>query len=668
MVSSLGLGSGLPLADLVSQLIAAEGATESQRIFREETRMQSEISALGDVKGAIADFQGLVSSRILDRDSFHLRTASSSDKDVVEVAASITAQVASHSIRVNTLAKAHTLTTAAYTNKTDVIGSGSITIQYGTDSSPFTINPDKAIEVVNIDSSNNTLEGIRDAINATATGVQASIVNDGSGFKLVVTSNETGAKNSLKILVNDDDLTDTDTAGLSQIAYDPDAGVGAGKNLTQSVAAADSAFVLDGIAITNASNVITDVLEGVTLTLNSVDTVNDKTLNIAIDKTTIRNNVDAVINSFNNIYNSSISSNTAFNADSGETGPLFGDFTVRTIDNQVRNVLTSSIEGLIGPFRALSDLGITTNADGSMSLNTTKFDAALDTGLDDVARVFTAFGQPTDEFVQFSTSSDVTNTGSYVVNVTQVASKGNLVGGAAANTTITTSSNDALEITIDGKNASVVLTAGSYTASELASMVQAQINGHKTFRDNDISVTVTESAGVLTIESASFGSVSGVEITGGNGKTDLVGAAPTVTAGVDVAGTIGGSPANGVGQQLVSTGGDSAGLALNIIGGGIGSRGVVDFTRGVGDQLNTLLTTHLEDDGSLNSRIDNLNTDIASLEDDREALERRLIAFEQRLVNQFSALDQIVSQLSAQGSYLTQQFSILNGIVANGGG
>ncbi len=662
MVSSLGIGSGLPLSNLIDSLVSAEGANQSARIRRNDERMQVEVSALGDVKGVLSDFQSLIRDKLLKPASFQLRSASSSDSSTVSISASTSAAAGNHTIEVTNLATSHKVATGVFSLPSDAIGTGQITIQYGTYSGgSFSINPDKGATAVTINAEDNSLTGIRDAINSAGGDVQASIVNDGAGYRLVLSSNDTGAENSLKIIIDDDDTTDTNTSGLSQLAFDPAALVGSGKNLTETVAAADASIIFDGLSINKSDNVITDIIDGATITLHAADPGVVKNLAIAIDKTTIKNNIQAFLNSFKNVYNNTIKTLTSYSAETGEKGDLLGDFTLRTLDAQVRKILTSRVDNLFGPFQSLVDIGITTNAGGELVLNDAKISSALDNNLEEIARLFTAYAKSEDANINYVSSSEGTKVGSYFLNVTQVATRGDLVGSAVANTTITSGVNDAITVDLDGRSATVVLTAGTYTADELAAMVQSSINGSSVFASNGLSVNVSQAAGVLALTSNSYGSNSTVDITGGNGLTDLVGGAATVTTGLDVAGTLNGVAATGSGQ-LLSGVGDAAGLVLEITGGAIGDRGYVEYTNGVGVQLDNLLEQYLDAEGPLNSRISSLNDNIAKLDDEREVLTIRLQAFQQRLVNQFTAMDSLLSQLNSTGSFLSQQFNLLANI------
>ena len=163
--------------------------------------------------------------------------------------------------------------------------------------------------------------------------------------------------------------------------------------------------------------------------------------------------------------------------------------------------------------------------------------------------------------------------GSYGVEITQLATRGQLVGSTAAALTITAGVNDVLTVTVDGTSATLTLPAGTYTASALAAQVQSLGNASTSLSAANAQVTVSEAAGVFTLISKRYGSASTLSV-GGSAAATLFGAAPSSTPGLDVAGTIGGFNATGSGQRLTAAAGSpTTGLVLDVIGGSTGTRG-----------------------------------------------------------------------------------------------
>jgi flagellar hook-associated protein 2 len=170
-------------------------------------------------------------------------------------------------------------------------------------------------------------------------------------------------------------------------------------------------------------------------------------------------------------------------------------------------------------------------------------------------------------------------------------------------------------------------------------------------------VTVTESGGKLTVTSSRYGSASTVAVTGGNAASDLFGGT-TETAGVDVAGSIGGIAASGSGQALTGAG-DASGLKVSITGGATGDRGTIGFARGYADLLDKLVGRMLENDGLVDGRMDGINASIKELGTRREALASRLELIEKRYRAQFTALDTMLASMTKTSNYLQQQLANL---------
>lgn len=654
-LSSPGLGSGLDVSSLVSQLMALERRPLTA-LATKEAKYQAQLTAYGSLKGALSSFQSAVAT-LANPANFSAAKASLADTSVATASASSAATAGSYSLEVLTLAQPHKLKSANFTATSDVVGTGTLTIQYGTYSGgSFTLNPDKAAATIAINSGNSSLAGVRDAINDANAGVTASIINDGSGNRLVIASKDSGLANALKITVADDDLANADNAGLSQLVYD--ASSGGTTNLSQTVAAQNATAVIDGISISKASNTISDAIEGVTLTLLKANTPSATTLSVSRDTAGIQASVQTFVKAYNDL-NKTITDLSKYDAATKQASMLTGEATVRSVQSQLRSVFNTSLSSAGGGLNTLSDIGISFQADGTLKLDSAKLNTALHDPAKDVSTLFAAVGKPTDSLVSFVSSSADTKNGSYSVHVTRLATQGAAAGGVSAGLTIATGSNDTLDLTIDGIAASVTLAAGTYTADALAAEIQSRINGVGALSSAGIGVTVTQSGGALTVTSNRYGSASAVLLTGGNALTALFGT-QTETAGVDVAGTIGGIAATGSGQMLTGTG-DAAGLALKVSAGATGSRGSVNFARGFAYELDKLVGRMLENDSLIDGRIDGINASIKDIGTRRDALAIRLELIEKRYRAQFSALDTMIASMTKTSDFLTQQLANLPG-------
>ncbi len=660
-ISSPGIGSGLDVTSLVTQLVAAEGQPATQRLDRREAEVQARLTAYGTLKGAFSAFQTSLAA-LKDATTFQNKSAQSSDTAVATVSTTNAAVAGVFDLSVTQLAEAHSLATdtalsaAQFTSLGDVVGTGTLTFKFGTtDYDPstdtytsFVQNPDKAVETVTI--TDGSLSGIRDAINDADIGVTASTVFDGTNYRLVFTVEDTGAANSLEITVSDDDGDDSDGAGLSLFSFNATS-----NNMIQTQAAQDAMLSINGIDIQSAGNTLDKALEGLTINLLSTGSA---TLTVEKDASAISTNVSNFVAKFNALV-STINDLSSYDPATGSAGALNGDGILRSLDGQLRRILSNPVQGAADGFSILADIGITRSSDdGTLVLDNTRLDEVIKENPEAVTALFAAFGNPDDALVRFSASTDATLAGEYAINITQLASQGRLTGSAAANLTITSGSNDTLNISVDGVSASITLQAGTYTESALAAELQSRINASDALKDNDVAVTVSVSSGVLTVTSNRYGSASKVAVTGGNAATGLFGASPTATDGVDVAGTIGGFEATGSGQTLTGTNA-ATGLAIVVDGGALGDRGTVRFSRGYADEIDRFLSSVLGSDGILKSVTEGLNSRIERINDDRETLARRLESLEDRLRRQFTALDTLVSQLQATSDFLTNQLASL---------
>jgi flagellar hook-associated protein 2 len=650
-LSSPGIGSGLDINGLVSQLMALEQRPLSL-LNTKEAKLQAQLSAYGSLKGALSSFQSAVSA-LATPARFTAVKASVADKTVLTASAASSASPGSYSIEVQTLAQAQKLKSEAFATTDASIGSGTLTIQFGTYSGgSFTLNPDKSARTITLASGQSSLAGVRDAINAADAGVRASIINDGSGNRLVIASEDAGLANALKISVSDDDGNDIDNSGLSRLVYD--ASTGGTANLSETVAAQNATLVIDGIAVSKSSNTISDAIEGVTLSL--LEEGGTTALTVARDVAGTQAAVESFVKAYNDLYKT-LTDLSKYDAANKQASILTGDATVRSVQGQLRGIFNTTLSTAGGGLTALADIGVTFQTDGTLKLDSSKLTTALNDGAKDVSTLFAAVGKPTDSLVSFVSSTADTRNGSYAVNVTQLATRGNAVGGAAAALTIVADTNDTLDITVDGVSASLTLAAGTYTAATLAAEIQSKINGASALSSADIGVTVTESAGVLSITSNRYGSASIVAIGGGTAAADLFGTA-VETAGVDVAGSIGGIAATGSGQALTGAG-DAAGLKVDITGGATGDRGTIGFARGYADLLDKLVGRMLDDDGLVDGRMDGINASIKDLGSRREALASRLELIEKRYRAQFTALDVMIASMTQTSSYLQQQLANL---------
>jgi len=654
--------TNLDVNSIVSQLMTVE-RQPINKLNTKEAGHQARLSAYGSVKGAMSSFQTALQG-LNNITKFQSLTTTASDTSVFSATAASIAVAGTYSLEVSSLAQAQKLVAAGQISSTSAIGAGAattVTFDFGTISggtlaagvysgATFASNG-SATKSITIDSSNNSLQGIRDAINAAQMGVSATIINDGSGtpYRLALSSGSTGVSNSLKISVSGD------AAVSSLLAHDP----ASTQNLAETVTAQNANFKVSGVAVSKTSNTVSDVIQGVTLTLNKITTT-PATLTVARDTASVSSSINGFVKTYNDLA-AMLKNISAYDPLSKQGAILQGDSTVRSLQTQLRSMLNTSVIGTSGALTTLSDVGVSFQKDGTLALNQTKLDSVITSNFSDIASLFAAVGKGTDSLVSFNSATSSSKAGNYAVNISQIATQGKAVGSAAANLTIAAATNDALTLSVNGVSASIVLSAGTYTATTLAAELQSKINSASALSTAGILVAVTQSAGVLTITPSRYGSVSSVAITGGNGASGLLGT-PTATAGVDVAGSIGGVSATGSGQVLSASSGAPQGLSITINGGTTGARGTLNYSQGYATLLNGWATSILASGGTLASRTDGIGKTIADIDKQRAVLETRLIGIEKRYRAQFTALDQMLSGMNSTSTYLTQQLAQISNL------
>jgi len=660
-ISSLGVGSGLDLSGLVENLLAAERSPIENSLNRQESQLVSDLSGVGLMKASLSGFRSSLAS-LSSASSFGTRTGTNSNGSAISTSLTNDAAVGTYNIDVDTLASSQSLATAAYTSPIDTIGTGTIQIRFGSITGPgftsFDVNTDKAIQNITVDATNNTLSGLKDSINEGEYGVTASIINDGSGYRLTLTSDETGANNALEITITDTgDANNTDANGLSALAYNASA-----THLTETQAATDASIFINGLSVTSSSNTLNEVIEGVTLNLLQ-ETTSSLTFTVAESTSQFKTSVRELVESYNDMIGNLNDLGSA-GSPTTQAGSLFGDSNLRNFTNSLFRKMTSSVEGLSGSITALSNLGITTQADGRLTIDDARFNSAIADNPTDALALFAPVGQTTDSLINFNSSTDASVPGRYAINITTLASRGVLNGASGINNLTIDGNNDDFSITLDGiSSGTISLTQGTYaSATALADEIQLQINSASTLvaGSRSVSVAYDNTNDRFVITSNAFGSTSSVEITSVdlNSTADFGLSAAAGTDGLDVAGTIDGVAATGSGQTLTSI----SGLSIDVVGGNTGSRGQISFTRGIIESLDDLLGSYLDgSNANLVARETGLTESLEKIADERIALDARIETIQARLVKQFTALDQLLATFQSTGNFLTQQINNLPG-------
>lgn len=383
-ISSPGIGSGLDVKTLISQLMQAE-QQPLVALQNKQSGISSKISAYGSLSSALATLK-TAATALNTPATIAGYKATFSDTTFGVSSATTSASAGTYDIAVTQLAKAHSIASTAVAADTTVIGEGSLTITSGSNSFGVTI-----------DSSNRTLAGIRDAINDSSsnTSVTASIVNDVNGARLVMSAKNTGLANAISVSV-----VETAPAGLASLSYTAGA-----YNMTQGNPAQNAELTINGVPITSSSNTVTTAITGVSLTLNKDDS--SATLTVAHDSAAVIKAATDFATAYSTLT-STIKKLTAYDTATKTGSVLTGDGTTSLIQSRIRATLSTLPASVTGSFSSLAEVGISIQSDGSMSVDSTKLQSAIDDHFTDLQSTLGGFGDAMADLVTAMTDTNGT--------------------------------------------------------------------------------------------------------------------------------------------------------------------------------------------------------------------------------------------------------------------
>ncbi len=376
-ISASGIGSGLDVNNIVDQLMQVERRPLTL-LANKEASYQSQLSAFGQIKGAVSDFQ-TAANALKDATKF-TATKTTVGSDAAFTASSTSkAAAGSYAVEVSQLAKTQRIATSASASEF-VPAAGGLKVTFGTvddSGGNFVADPTRT---ATLEFAGSSIEELRDAINANASlGIKASVINNGDKKQLVLNGTATGADKAFKI----EGVEVAGQNGLAGLAYEP----GVTGDMASIQKAQSAKLSIDGIAITRSNNTITDALEGVTLTLTKESaTPVTSSLSVTNDRSAAKSAIDAFVKGYNDAVNT-LKGLTAYNAENKQASQLTGDSTARNVQNQLRSLVSSSYPGL-GNTSSLASIGVTLQKDGTLAVDSTKLDAALSDPKRDVTTFF----------------------------------------------------------------------------------------------------------------------------------------------------------------------------------------------------------------------------------------------------------------------------------------
>ncbi len=373
-IISGGIGSGIDVSGLVSQLVQAERAPVENRLNSREFKAQSKLSAYGTLKSSLNKFQSALDA-LKESSLYEGRKITTSNKDLFTVSADASASVGSYTIQSENLASRHKLASDAFASDDTSIGTGTLT---------FTINGDSF--AIAIETGSDSLTAIRDAVNNAGdnVGVSAAIIRDENGSRLVFTADETGVDNAISISAT---TSGTDTGDLSQLTYDPNA-LPENNPLTQQQAALDATLIIDGFTAKSSTNTFKNVVDGVTITLKDSEPGQNESLDVSLDKAAVKKAIDQFVEAYNALR-TNLNTLKAYDPESGVAGTLQGDATTNRLSSPLRQAISNAVSGADSDLDTLAEIGITTNFEnGTLEIDSDMLNGLVDDRFDDFVLLF----------------------------------------------------------------------------------------------------------------------------------------------------------------------------------------------------------------------------------------------------------------------------------------
>lgn len=667
ILNSLSRGS-MDVGNMAKVLAEADVATSRGQIQKKADKFSQEVSALDYLQQNLKAFSTYTED-LASGGLFKQRNVSSSNDSVVSVVAEKGANAGSFSIESLQLARAHTMLSGEFTSKNAPIAEGSIFVN--------------GVEI-EIDSSSNTLEGLQKKINASDTGVTASIINNGGSYQLMLSANSTGEASQFAVL---------DSNG------DPVAGLG-----FQTVAGAegqDAIMKLNGVEIRNSTNSFDKVVDGLTFNLKTVSNV-AQTVSVANDTEAVEEAIRDLVFVYNQLDDilkelGSYESLTPEEQEDEEKkfhGALAGNSILRDLRSEIRESLMGNVKMASGAYTSMAEIGIELDRFGKLNINEDVFTNALATNLDSVELLLSKGGSSNDSAIKILGGGSNTKEGSYEIEITQVAAQAKQEFDPAvldANGKISIGTNASFEISVDGSSKiTVAIAEDDYTQEDLAKTIANAINSRSEVQAANAFVNAHfDQNGKLVLTSEKFGINSNLEISNATGLAN--------------AGIADGDHAKVTGQNADGFIIDSAGKKLNIsmyadendgrkfkisstavnlgAGGmpdgpaavrdlefevlgmpsGAGGKASFDFTEGFASKLHSLVDKTLDESqdnaGSIGYRIKDLLEQMESLEEKKERIDKRYEMLELKYRMQFSLMQSILGQMQETQDFLTMTYA-----------
>jgi len=614
---SSGITGQLDVQWIVEQIIYAK-----QQPIRDletyQTFYEAKKTAFQELNTKLSSVESSLYS--LNTSGFSSKTASVSNDDILSASTTSVASEGSYYIIVRQLAMAQSDGSDGFSSADDLVL---------TDGTTFSITQNG--ETVDIDISGDTrsLNGLKNAINSSGLDITATVIYDGSDYKLQITSDETGTENAFTV----DDT-------------------GVGTNMTNKIAAQDALINVNTTdasdAITRSTNVIDDVIEGVTLNLKKADTSEQILLQIDSDTSGLKEKIQNFVDSFNDAINY-LNEQFTYNEEEGRAGVLSGEAAARKAQMDLLQIVSSRVEGIddSSGYKTISNIGITINKEGNLEIDESALDDALTNHLEDVKRIFKDVGTSTNSDISYVGKSENTEAGRYEVIITSVAEKASVQGDSEITTDL--SSDETLTITYNGDSYTVDLTTGM-DIDEIVNAINNEMD------NQGVPVYATKNGNYLVIGTNEYGSSQSISVVSSGSQTGF--STTHSDTGVDVAGTIGGYAATGEGRVLTANEGDPNGLMVFVSATTTGNKGDIYLTFGAGENLRQqMYDLTYPYSGLIAKNIEALDDQLTNIQDKINSINRQLEKESEILVQQFTKANEALAQLQYLQSTLSNNFT-----------
>lgn len=634
-----GLSSGIDSASIIDAFIKADRASTAILEGRRST-FQTRMDAVRLLNTRLLSHQLDLAS--LNAPSLYAsRQANSSNTSVMTATSSSSATAGTYQFEVVRIAKAKQIATAPQASPTATLGAGTVNFQIGTG----------AVTTLTIDTANSSLNGLAQAINAAGAGVSASVLNDGTGYRLMMTSANTGTTNAVSV---------TGTGGLSSLftapgtetspgVPDPNAMLVLQADVDAQIKLGSGAFT-----ITQASNTFANVIQGVELKAVNAGT---STVTVGVDGANAVSAAKKFVASYNDIVQF-MTDNASYNPTTRKSGPLFSDGTIRNGINTITQSLLSSAGGGSSALATLTAVGITLDrATGKMTFDEAAFQAKMTANPSGVAKIFANSGVSATSGVQFGALSAKTITTSpFVITTTQVARQAVVSGSADLDaTTVIDSTNRDLSLTVNGRAYQMTLATGSYSGTNLAKHLQSVLEQKITNGSDRLNVAFDGTR--LSLTGHGYGLTSTIQVTASSTANSSLRLNVAQAYGQDVAGSINGVDATGTGQVLTAAAGTSAeGLRVSITSGSLVTGASLQVNKGIA-QLTSDRVKQMTDGskGTMANAQAALEGNVTTLTKSIDAADARLAIRRKRYQAQFIAMERSIQSSNSLGQYITGQ-------------